>query len=98
MGKRVFTKKELDDLGLPYDCGGFEGSAEELHGEQIDTLRWISVHELVFRAPDDGKAYRVTYEEGLTENQETRPWGYQNEVTAIEVRPHEVTTIQWRTV
>ena len=85
--KRIFTRAELDAMGVPYelDCG--TDCATELHEEQIDARRWVSVHELVFRAPDDGKAWRVTYERGLTEMQEdTDPWGDAATVEAVEVK------------
>jgi hypothetical protein len=59
----------------------------------------VSVHELIFRAPDNGKAYRVTYEQGLTEHQDDHDeWNYDREVTATEVKQYEATVTQWRDV
>jgi hypothetical protein len=70
-----------------------------LHKEQIDTRRWVSVHELVFRAPDDGMTYSVTYEQGLTEDQDdTNPWNYDREVKATEVEQRPVVVQQWKPV
>lgn len=95
---RTFTRAQLDALGLPDECGAFEGAAEELHCEQVDTRRWESVHELVFRAPDDGRAYRVTYREPLTEMQESDPWNDAREVEAVEVEEYDRTVKAWRPV
>lgn len=105
MATRTFTREQLDALGLPDDLATEKNAAKypeaavELHREQIDTRRWVGVHELVFRAPDDGKAYRVTYEEGLTEVQDgTDPWNYEDEVKAVEVEQVPVTVMRWKPV
>jgi hypothetical protein len=102
---RVFHRDQLDALGLPHDLATednareFPEAAVELHREQVDTRRWVSVHELIFRAPDDGKAYRVTYEQGLTEHQDDHDqWNYRDHVVAEEVEPRPVTVTQWHSV
>ncbi|MFE0877294.1 hypothetical protein ACFW4X_20965 [Streptomyces smyrnaeus] len=102
---RTFTREQLDTLGLPDDlatettAADFPEAAVELHREQVDTRRWVSVHELVFRAPDDGKAYRVTYEQGLTEHQDdTDAWDYARTVEAVEVEQYERSVPAWRPV
>jgi hypothetical protein len=97
MPTRNFTREQLDEWDLP---GAWADDAPEiLHREQVDTRRWVSVHELVFRAPDDGKAYRVYYDKGLTESQDdTDPWDYEHVIAADEVERVEVTTIVWRKV
>lgn len=98
MSTRTFTREALEEMGIPYSWDAEPGkAAERLHEEQVDTGRWVSVHEIVFRAPDDGRAWSVCYEEGLTESQDgTDPWDYDDEITATEMEPHEVTVIQWR--
>ncbi|MFE0326296.1 hypothetical protein ACFW08_05705 [Streptomyces sp. NPDC058960] len=97
MAVRQFTREQLDEWDLP--SAWADDAPEILHREQVDERRWTSVHELVFRAPDDGKAYRVYYEQGLTEHQDdTDPWDYERTVTADEVEPVEVTVTQWRKV
>ncbi|GAA1064716.1 hypothetical protein [Streptomyces asiaticus] len=96
---RKFTREELETIGIPYEWDAEPGkAAEQLHEEQIDERRWVSLHEIVFRAPDDGKAYSVVYAQGLTENQEdTDPWEYEGAtIKATEVEPHEVTLTVWR--
>jgi hypothetical protein len=96
MPTRIYTPEQLEEIGLPYEADGGEGYAKELYQEQIDTRRWVSVHELVFRAPDDGKTYSVNYLEGLTENQDdTDPWDYEKNIKAVEVELRPVTVQQW---
>lgn len=92
MTTRTFTPEQLDEIGVPNELGE-DGCATELHREQVDSRRWISVHELIFRAPDDGKAYRVYYQRPLTEHQECDTWPG-DEVKAVEVeeRPKVITT------
>jgi hypothetical protein len=98
---RTFTVAELDAIGVPFKCPGPDSPnpnrlAVELHCEQVDSLRWVSVHELIFRAPDDGKTYRVHYEQGLTEHQDSvDPWNDETTITATEVKPRQVTVERW---
>lgn len=92
---RVFTRDELDEIGVPFECGAFDGSAEELHAELCDTTRWNHVYEFIFWAPDDGKAYRAYYEVGATEMQDADLWNWEKTVTAYEVEPKEVITTEW---
>lgn len=101
MPTRIYTPEELDAIGVPFECDADteSGYAAELHCEQVDTRRWVSVHELVFRAPDDGKAYRVYYEQGLTENQDDHdPWNYEKTIKAEEVELRPVTVQRWSSV
>ncbi|ODA69257.1 hypothetical protein [Streptomyces sp. AVP053U2] len=102
MSIRTFTRAQLEALGLPDETVTADRAAEypeltvELHREYIESRRWESVHELVFRAPDDGKAYRVTYRESLTEMQDSDPWNYEDTVKAVEVEQRPVTVMQWQ--
>lgn len=104
MTTRTFTTELLEAIGVPDELPGpngpeVEGLAYELHQEQVGTRRWVSVHELVFRAPDDGKAYRVYYERGLTEKQDdTDPWNGNAMVEATEVELVPVTVQHWQPV
>lgn len=105
MPKRTFTRDQLEEWGVPDDlptqefAANYPDSAVQLHEEQVDSRRWVSVHALIFRAPDDGKAYRVHYEQGLTEQQDgTDPWGYADTIEAVEVEPREVTVTRWEPV
>lgn len=57
MTTRTFTRAELAAIGVPDDLPGpngpaIEGIAYALYREQIETRRWVSVNDLVFRAPD----------------------------------------------
>lgn len=97
MPTRTFTRDQLDAWDLP-DAWA-DDSPEILHREQVDSRRWVSVNELIFRAPDDGKTYQVFYEEGLTENQDdTDPWSHDHEIKAVEVEQRPVTVMQWQPV
>lgn len=104
MTTRTFTRQQLDDLGLPHELIGEDRAAEypemtvELHREQTATRRWASIHELVFRAPDGGLAYRITYQSPLTEHQECDPWFGADEVKAFEVEQRPVTVMRWMRV
>lgn len=90
---RRFTRKELGAIGVPFECDDdpVAGHATELRREEVEKRRWVSMHELVFRAPDDGKAYRVEYAEALTEIQDgTDPWWYEGDgIDAVEVEPRK---------
>lgn len=99
--KRKFEVAALQMWGLPW--GMADGRLIE--DEVIDSGRWTEYHQVVFRAPDDDKLWRVGYEVGLTEMQGSRPWdeddthvdadGY---VEGVHVEPHEVTVVQYRPV
>ncbi|MGW0134852.1 hypothetical protein [Streptomyces sp. NPDC003299] len=101
---RVFHRDQLDEWGVPYDLAtdpttAPEGTAVELHHEQVATRRWVSVHELVFRAPDDGRAYRVTYQQGLTEQQDgVDEWDDRDHIVGEEVEAYERPVKAWRRV
>ncbi|MFD9463503.1 hypothetical protein [Streptomyces sp. NPDC060027] len=95
---RIFTRDQLKEIGVPdiWSAADKTNAAEHLHESQVDSRRWVSVHELVFRAPDDGLAYRVFYEQGLTESQDdTDPWNDEDEVKAVEVEQRPVVIQQW---
>lgn len=97
---RTFTPAELEAIGVPFECydedDAVPGFAVELSREQVGTSRWSSVHRLVFRAPDDGKAYAVRYKQGLTEYQDdVDPWDDEDEIGATEVEAREVIVIHW---
>jgi hypothetical protein len=102
---RIFTRDQLDEWGVPHDLPEEEHAADypdaaiELHREQTGSRRWVSVHKLIFRAPDDGKAYRVTFEVGLTEEQEDHdPWADEDTVTGVEVEQRTETVTRWKPV
>lgn len=98
MKTRIFTPEELEDIGVPFECGEFGHTAEELHCELWDTTRWAHVYEFIFRAPDDGKTYRVFYWRGATEMQDQDLWNWDNEIEADEVEQVQVTKTEWKPV
>lgn len=100
---RTFTADQLEEIGVPFECAEPDDSnpdnlAVELHREQTDTRRWASTHWLVFRAPDDGKTYGVTYQRPLTEHQECDLWFDSNAIVATEVKQVPVTVLRWKPV
>ena len=100
MPTRIFTPDELEEIGVPFDCASPgkdnpDNLAVELHDEQTGTRRWSSTHSLVFRAPDDGRAYRVNYQCPLTEHQECDLWFDDDAIRAEEVEPRPVTVQRW---
>lgn len=54
---------------------GFDGMAVVLN-EQVGSRRWVSEHHLVISTGngDDIRYWGAGYDQGLTENQETRPF------------------------
>lgn len=96
MTDRTFTREQLKAWDLPGAWA--DDSPEILHREQVDSRRWVSVHELIFRAPDDGKAYRIYYDEPLTEMQEADPWNDDREVKGTEVEQRAKTITTWEPV
>lgn len=104
MTARILTREQLDNWGLPHDLIEEDQAADhpevavELHRQQIDTRRWASTHSLVFRAPDDGKTYRVTYQQPLTEHQECDDWFDDKEVKAFEVEQRSQIVTNWKRV
>lgn len=93
---RDFSREELDEIGVPWECDASDDSyAEELHDELCDTTRWAHVHEFVFRSPYDGKAYRVYYWTGATESQDQDIWNWADKIEAVEVEEVEVMTTKW---
>lgn len=96
---RVFHRDELAAMGIPSrSTASGQETAERLHGEEIERHRWHSSNYLVFRAPDDGRIWRITYLEGLTEIQEDiDPWNYESEIEAEEVAPYLISHTSWMT-
>lgn len=94
---RTFTRDELELIGVPYELGG-TSCAEELSDEYAGAGRWTEIRRLVFRAPDDGKAYMVRYHQPLTERQECDVWQDRQEIEAVEVEQQPVTVMQWQPV
>lgn len=95
---RIFTPAELEAIGVPFECasptGPMPGHAIALADEIVDARWWASIHRLIFRAPDDGKAYDVRYERpGAMHDQ--GPWGRRATVQATEVEGREFTVTRW---
>lgn len=100
MTARTFTREQLEEMGVPYGWDAEPGKeAEILREQQTDTRRWVSWHEVLFVAPDDGKVYAVDYQQGLTESQDgVDLWDDEDTITAVEMEPYEITVTEWREV
>lgn len=88
MAKRIFETDALREWDMPW-------SDDVVFDEIYDHTRWSVLHECVFKAPDDGKFYRVYYSVGATESQDERPWQYDEWVEGAEVELTRVTTEKW---
>jgi|SRR5690606_15576307 len=82
----VETARELAwtsaEPGVPNEVEGWT----VVSNEQIDRARWESIHSLVIRN-EAGEHYAATYRRGLTENQDTKPFEYDETVTFAQVFP-----------
>lgn len=83
--KKKFSKKYLtEELNLPLSA---------LEDDIIDTSRWSINHEIIFE--DNGKYWKTWYSVGATEEQEERPWDYEDEVKCTEVEKKIVQVERW---
>ena len=60
----------------------------------LDTSRWSEHHEIIFT--HDGKFYRTSYSQGLTEYQYESAWEHENEVNCTEVELVEKLVKLWQ--
>jgi len=64
----------------------------------IENSRWSILHEVIFTYTD-GKTYSTSYSVGATEQQDERPWEYdEDEIDCFEVRQVEKVVKVWETV
>ena len=94
MGTRIFTREELDELGLPDD------GPEVVSDRMVLHKRWSVKHELIFRLPDQptDRAWMAYYFVAATESQEQDKWDGAKTVTATEVALVERTVKVWEPV
>lgn len=82
---KKFSKEYLtNELDLPYNA---------IKDKITDSSRWSIYHEIVFE--DDGKYWKTWYSVGATEEQEERPWDYEDEVKCTEVEKKIVQVERW---
>lgn len=90
MAKRAFTRDQMDEWDVPYSA---------VYTEAVDKHRWVNICDAVFKAPDDGKHYLVSYQEGLTERQDGIDyWFDEDRIEGVEVSLRSVTTEEWMAV
>lgn len=87
---RTFTRDQIQEWGLP-----FEGGDLVVKDEMLDHTRWSILHELIFRAPDDGKLWYLIYQLPATEYQECDRWP---SLEAVEMEAYIETVTSYREV
>ncbi|QDN57353.1 hypothetical protein [Streptomyces sp. S1D4-20] len=100
MTSRTFTREQLEEIGVPFELGGNDTCATKLASDSDGNGRWTETVRLVFRHPEDGQAYLVRYQVGLTEHQDgIDPWmRYGDTIPALEVEQQPVVVQQWKPV
>jgi hypothetical protein len=93
----TLTLTQEQAQGLAWDEADPEWGLTVESNEQIDAKRWMSVHRLIVK-DKDGRLWSADYEQGLTENQDGKPFEYDDEVTFAEVEKVPVTTYEYRPV
>lgn len=91
---RTFTRQQLEEIGVPFELD----DDAELARDTVNSGRWNKTVRLVFRHPDDGIAYLVRYQVGLTEYQDCDLWFGDDEIKAVEVEQRPVVVQQWKSV
>ena len=76
---RHFTEEQIESLS-----GGFSKDGDVVQSEMVDRGRWSIYYTGIVKMHDDGKYYRIYWEEGATEMQEC---DYQDPQDAPEVEP-----------
>ncbi|MFF8656780.1 hypothetical protein [Streptomyces huasconensis] len=106
MPTRQFTREQLATLGVPPDSPeDVEYSDVLLADEHVTTLKYSQQRRVIFAAPDDGKAYAVTYEAPINagdfevhgEGPDDYGW-YGDTVEAVEVEERPVLVQQWQPI
>ncbi len=80
---RYFTSDEVQDLV-------FDNEVETIYGPN---RRWTRTNQTIIKA-DDGKHYKLEWEEGLTENQEHE--FYDQEAPEVEKIEKTVVIKEWK--
>lgn len=84
---RTLTREQLLDVWVVLD--------DPISDEIVGKSRWSVEHEVIFKAPDDGKFYRANYSRGATEEQSESPWQDEPTVEATEVHQVEKIVKVW---
>lgn len=88
---RTFTLDQLNEWGLP----DHKDVTVSIETEDVGR-RWMDVCTVIFKAPDDGYHYALSFDVGKTEYQE-QSWDYDFEDTVdlARVELRKVTVEQW---
>lgn len=92
----TFDLEDAREYAYTLEGGGFEGYTV-VRNKQIDSNRWHAIYELVLWEHGTDRYYATSYEQGLTEMQDIRPFEDEgDEITFHQVWPHEVTIVKFR--
>lgn len=95
----VITEAPADLIATLYDSRNDDVIDDwtRVTTQHMETGRWHDHHLLIVRDPA-GQHWATDYSLGLTEEQEHQfPWRDDDPVTLVQVHPHAVTTIEYRT-
>lgn len=92
--KIVLSRDDARDL--LWESASEDGSFTRIANDFVDKLRWESVHRLVIQRASDSRCFATTYTQGLTEQQDTRPWEYEEQVTFTQVFPHTKISVEFK--
>ncbi len=87
-------RNQAQDLLWEDTCDELPGYRKEAD-YQVDTQRWVSVHELVIKDAE-GSLWMTDYALGLTEYQDIEPFEDDDEVEFRAVEKVAVTTYEYR--
>jgi hypothetical protein len=85
---RTFPKADIYD--------DYDFRVEVIEDDITSTQRWSEIHEVIFK--HDGKHYRTTYSQGLTEYQDERPFEHDTVIECVEVHEVEKIVKAWEPV
>lgn len=97
MATKEFDAETLRELVYCSKHNNYEGLTK-IKTEHIEEFRWETEYELIFQENETGKFYSAVYFLGNTEYQENSWFGTDDKVICTEVKPVEVTKIEYHAV
>ena len=91
--KLILTGEEAKDIVWE----AAEGWAR-VEDKITDHSRWSVCHDTVHKRLSDDKYFVFYYQVGATEQQDERPYEYEEEVTVLEVESRQVQKWEWKVV
>lgn len=92
----TLSLEDARDYAYSLEGHSFDGYTV-IRNEQTDSNRWHAIYDLVLSRDGTDEFYATSYEQGLTEMQDIRPFEDEgSEIVFHRVWPHEVTVIKFR--